>query len=255
MKIIIAEDEQRAREGLSKLLSTVSGDYELIGQAANGQAALEMILRLKPDVVFTDIKMPFLDGLALIQAVRDQHLPTEFVVISAYADFELARQSISLGVAEYVLKPVTREDIERTLGRLQQRIGGRGYTLQQTQSLRQKYPDAHPLILRALDVVQSCYAGKVNQRELAEGLGISPEYFSYLFSKNIGETFSSFLRTYRIQQAMALYQDGSCDRKDIPYAVGFSDAKYFNQVFRKVTGKSPTEYFYECRGGTVPADG
>lgn len=249
MKILIAEDEQRAREGLSKLLCTISGDYELIGQAANGQVALDMILRLKPDVVFTDIKMPILDGLALIQAVRDRHLPTEFVVISAYADFELARQSISLGVAEYVLKPVTREDIERTLCRLQQRIGGgTGYTVLQTQSLRQKYPEAHPLILRTLDVVQNCYAGKINQRELAEGLGISPEYFSYLFSKNIGETFSSFLRTYRIQQAMELYRDGSCDRKDVPYAVGFSDAKYFNQVFRKVTGKSPTEYIYECKG-------
>ena len=249
MKILIAEDEQRAREGLSKLLGTLSGDYELIGQAANGQVALDMILRLKPDVVFTDIKMPILDGLALIQAVRDRHLPTEFVVISAYADFELARQSISLGVAEYVLKPVTREDIERTLHRLQQRIsGGTGYLVQQTQSLRQKYPEAHPLILRTLDVVQNCYAGKINQRELAEGLGISPEYFSYLFSKNIGETFSSFLRTYRIQQALELYRDGSCDRKDVPYAVGFSDAKYFNQVFRKVIGKSPTEYLYECKG-------
>lgn len=247
MKIIIAEDEQRAREGLSKLLSTIPGDYELIAQAANGQTALEMILRLKPDVVFTDIKMPFLDGLSLIQAVRAQNLPTEFVVISAYADFELARQSISLGVAEYILKPVTREDIERTLCRLRQRIdGGRRYSVQQAQDLRQKYPDAHPLILRALDVVQNCYAGKINQRELAEGLGISPEYFSYLFSKNIGETFSSFLRTYRIQQAQELYREGGCDRKDVPYAVGFSDAKYFNQVFRKVTGKSPTEYLYEC---------
>ncbi len=247
MKIIIAEDEQRAREGLSKLLQTIPGDYELIAQAANGQAALEMIMRLKPDVVITDIKMPFMDGLALIQAVRAQQLSAEFVVISAYADFELARQSISLGVAEYILKPVTREDMERTLRRLRQRSGGGGYSAEQTLNLRRQYPDAHPFILRALDMVQNCYAGKINQRELAEGLGISPEYFSYLFSKNIGETFSSFLRTYRIKQAQRLYREGSCDRKDVPYAVGFSDAKYFSQVFRKVTGKNPTQYLYECQ--------
>ena len=247
MKIIIAEDEQRAREGLSKLLQTIPGDYELIAQAANGQSALEMIMRLKPDVVITDIKMPFMDGLALIQAVRAQQLSAEFVVISAYADFELARQSISLGVAEYILKPVTREDMEKTLRRLRQRSGGGGYSAEQTLNLRRQYPDAHPFIRRALDMVQNCYAGKINQRELAEGLGISPEYFSYLFSKNIGETFSSFLRTYRIKQAQRLYREGSCDRKDVPYAVGFSDAKYFSQVFRKVTGKSPTEYLYECQ--------
>ena len=176
-----------------------------------------------------------------------QQLSAEFVVISAYADFELARQSISLGVAEYILKPVTREDMERTLRRLRQRSGGGGYSAEQTLNLRRQYPDAHPFILRALDMVQNCYAGKINQRELAEGLGISPEYFSYLFSKNIGETFSSFLRTYRIKQAQRLYREGSCDRKDVPYAVGFSDAKYFSQVFRKVTGKSPTEYLYECQ--------
>ena len=82
MKIIIAEDEQRAREGLSKLLQTIPGDYELIAQAANGQAALEMIMRLKPDVVITDIKMPFMDGLRIRR--KDDSFPAAFRRICGY---------------------------------------------------------------------------------------------------------------------------------------------------------------------------
>lgn len=246
MKIVVVEDEQRAREGLCRLIEEIPGDYELAAQASNGQAALELILQLKPDVVFTDIKMPFLDGMTLIRTVRAHNLPTEFIVISAYGDFELARQSILLDVAEYILKPITQKDVISALARAESRIQGkRGYSVQKAADLREKYPDAHPLILRALDIIQARYAGKINQRELAEELGISPEYFSYLFSKNVREPFSAFLRRYRIERAQELYRSGGCDRREVPYAVGFSDPKYFNQVFRKIAGMSPAEYLSE----------
>lgn len=246
MKIVIVEDEQRAREGLCRLLEEIPGNHELIAQASNGQAALELILQLKPDVVFTDIKMPFLDGLTLARTVRAHNLATEFVIISAHGDFELARQSILLDVAEYILKPITRADVVNALARVERRIQGkRSYSVPKAVELREKYPDAHPLILRALDMIQARYAGKINQRELAEELGISPEYFSYLFSKNVREPFSAFLRRYRIERAQELYRTGSCDKREVPYAVGFSDAKYFNQVFRKITGMSPSEYLSE----------
>ena len=246
MKILIAEDEQRAREGLARLIGTIPVECEIVGQAANGQEALELIRTLQPDVVFTDVKMPYLDGLGLIRAVRAMKLPTEFVVVSAYADFELARQSISLGVAEYLLKPVTLEELDQVVLRLSQRLQGKAsFNLRKKKNLREQYPNAHPLILRTLVMIQEGYAGKINQRDLAEDLGITPEYFSYLFSKNVGKTFSAFLRDYRIERAMELYRIGSCDRKEVPYAVGFTDSKYYSQVFHKITGMTPSEYCQE----------
>ena len=246
MKILIAEDEQRAREGLARLIGTIPVECEIVGQASDGQQALELIHTLRPDVVFTDVKMPYLDGLGLIRAVRAMKLPTEFVVVSAYADFELARQSISLGVAEYLLKPVTLEELDQVVLRLSQRLQGKAsFHSKQKKNLREQYPNAHPLILRALVMIQEGYAGKINQRDMAENLGISPEYFSYLFSKNIGTTFSAFLRDYRIERAKELYRAGSCDRKEVPYAVGFTDSKYFSQVFHKITGMTPSEYCQE----------
>ena len=98
MRILIAEDEKRASRGLRNLLESISEECEVIGEAADGKKAFELIKALHPDVVFTDIRMPFMDGIALIKAVRGQGMDTKFVIISAYEEFELARQAISLGV-------------------------------------------------------------------------------------------------------------------------------------------------------------
>ena len=239
MRILIAEDEQRTRQGLVRVLQSLRDEYEIVAQASNGKAALEMILEQKPDVVFIDIKMPFMDGLSVIEAARAQGIK---------AEFDFAKQSISLGVIEYLLKPLTRDEAEAVLKKIENKISGKNsYSRRKSRNLRDKYPDAHPMILQALDIIQSGYAGKISQKKLAEDLGLSQEYFSYLFGKNIGENFSTFLREYRIEQAQYMLREEICDQRDVPYQVGFSDSKYFKKVFREVTGKSPSEYLSEIK--------
>jgi two-component system response regulator YesN len=248
MRIIIAEDEQRTRQGLAKLISSLDGDYEVVATASNGQIALDLILQMKPDLVFVDIKMPFLDGLSLIRAIRARSMTTEFVVVTAYADFQFAQESIALGVAGYLLKPPAREEVEQVLHKTAAKLEKQQvYSGEYSWNLREKYPDAHPVILKALDMIQAGYAGKLSQKKMAEDLCVSPEYFSYLFAKNVGETFSAFVRSYRVEQAKRLYRTRECDRKEVPYAVGFSDAKYFNKVFREVAGVTPSEYLQHQR--------
>ena len=124
MKIIIVENEQRARQGICRLIESIPGDYEVTAQASNGETALELIQQLNPDVVFTDIKMPYMDGITLIQEARARNLTAEFVVISAYADFQMAQQCISLDVTEYLLKPLTKNEMENVLTRLSARMKG-----------------------------------------------------------------------------------------------------------------------------------
>lgn len=244
MKIIVAEDEQRMRQGLVRQLARMGEEYEVIAQASNGQMALELIVKMKPDVVFIDIKMPFLDGLSVIRAVRAHGVETEFVVVSAYADFELAQQSISLDVAGYLLKPPTNEEIEAVLKKICLKMEGKQkFTGGIPMELKEQYPEAHPMIRKALCIIENSFATRISQKQLAEELGISPEYFSYLFTKNIGQSFSVFLREYRIEQAKKMYRSGEYHKKDIPYKAGFSDAKYFGKVFREVTGMSPSEYY------------
>ena len=218
MKIIVAEDEQRAREGICKLITGISEKYQVMAQASNGETALELIEQLSPDVVFTDLKMPYMDGIQLIQEARIRGIRTEFVVLSAYADFQMARQCISLDVTEYMVKPVTRNELENVLVRLEARIKGSRVYLpggeSKNKSLRSHYPDAHPMVLRALDIIEKKYAQKITQTDLAEKLGISPQYFSYIFSKHVGEGFAVFLKRYRIQQAILLFQRGEADKNE-----------------------------------------
>ena len=119
MRILIAEDEQRTRQGLVRVLQSLRDEYEIVAQASNGKAALEMIL------VFIDIKMPFMYGLSVIEAARAQGIKAEFVIVSAYADFDFAKQSISLGVIEYLLKPLTRDEAEAVLKKIENKISGK----------------------------------------------------------------------------------------------------------------------------------
>lgn len=243
MRIIIAEDEKRSSRGLKNLLLSISEECEIVAEAADGQRAYELIVGLSPDVVFTDIKMPYMDGISLIKAVQARGgMKPRFVIISAYEEFDLARQAISLGVVEYLVKPLTLEDVEKVWKRLQDEdtpdLNSGGGQL----DLKSQYPDAHPLILKALDIIQYSYATKLSQKDLAENLGISAEYFSFLFSRDIGENYAKFLRRYRIERAKILIATDSVPKDQIPFIVGFSDPKYFYRCFKEETGVNMTEY-------------
>ena len=96
MRILIAEDEQRTRQGLVRVLQSLRDEYEIVAQASNGKAALEMILEQKPDVVFIDIKMPFMDGLSVIEAARAQGIKAEFVIVTPLYNFFIKKYRTGL---------------------------------------------------------------------------------------------------------------------------------------------------------------
>lgn len=107
MRIVVIEDEIRIREGIAKLLKKLNKGYEVVGEAENGEEGLELLRNLRPDIVITDIKMPIMDGLEMLKAAYKEGIPSKAVVLSAYSEFEYARQAMKLGVTEYLLKPLT----------------------------------------------------------------------------------------------------------------------------------------------------
>ena len=104
LRILIAEDEPRAMRGLKNLITSISPDYQVVAEAADGRQALEMLKQQKPEVVFTDLKMPYMDGMALIRTAHALESPAEFVLVTAYEEFEVAREAIGLGVFDYLVK-------------------------------------------------------------------------------------------------------------------------------------------------------
>ena len=158
--------------------------------------------------------------------------------ISAFELIKYARAALKLNVTDYLVKPVTEEEVRQVMEHLK----AQEKEQDQEKRLRDAYPLAHPVILKALDAIEKDYSSRISQKELAEKLGVTAEYFSYLFAKDVQETFSRFLRRYRISKACEQLDAGEESAETIAYRVGFSDMKYFYKCFKDETGQNLSEY-------------
>lgn len=122
LKVFLVEDESIVREGLRDNIPWQQWGYNFVGEASDGEMALPLIQKTKPDVLLTDIKMPFMDGLSLSRIVHQEFPDMKIIIISGYDDFEYARQAIAVGVEQYLLKPITRMTLQKVLAELKAKI-------------------------------------------------------------------------------------------------------------------------------------
>lgn len=121
MRIVIVEDEVRIREGIAKMIESQT-EHVVQGKAVNGEEGLEMVLRFKPDLVITDVRMPKMDGLEMVKELYQRKLSCHAVILSGYSEFEYAQKAIRYGVDEYLLKPLDIDDIKKTLAQVEKKI-------------------------------------------------------------------------------------------------------------------------------------
>ncbi|HBG38710.1 MAG TPA: hypothetical protein DDW58_05600 [Clostridiaceae bacterium] len=117
LKVLIADDEEAIRKGLKKIITSANIGLNVIGEASDGEIALEMAEKLKPDIMLIDINMPFLNGLDFLDKVNKLIPDAITIIISGYDEFEYARKALQLGVFDYILKPVNRKKLIDTLHR------------------------------------------------------------------------------------------------------------------------------------------
>lgn len=122
LKVFLVEDESLIREGLRDNIPWEQYGYQFVGEAGDGEMALPLIRKTQPDLLITDIKMPFMDGLSLSKIVSEEFPKTKIIIISGYDDFEYARQAIEAGVEQYLLKPITRMKLRKTLLEMKEKI-------------------------------------------------------------------------------------------------------------------------------------
>lgn len=115
MKLLIAEDETAVREGMVHLIDWESHGIEICGEAGNGSEALALMESCRPDILLTDIRMPYMDGLELIEQAKSKGLTFRSIILSGYNEFSYAKQAIRLGAADFILKPCRPEEILRTV--------------------------------------------------------------------------------------------------------------------------------------------
>ena len=122
IKVFLVEDEMVIRNGIVKSINWEKEGYRLVGEASDGELAYPMILKEKPDILLTDIKMPFMDGLELSRLVKQELPNTKILIFSGYDEFEYAKEAIRIGVTEYLLKPVSSEQLLEVMRRISKQI-------------------------------------------------------------------------------------------------------------------------------------
>ena len=153
-KLLIVDDEEIELDGMAELIDWPSYGYELVGTAINGKRGLALIQEKQPDIVITDIKMPVMDGLAMIRAAQEQHVDTVFVVLSGYGDYEYTSQAMQLGIRHYILKLCDEAKIlpvlEQARAELHERRSKAQKTTEMENTVRRMAPMAREKALRDL---------------------------------------------------------------------------------------------------------
>lgn len=122
LKVFLVEDEFVVRQGIKNNIDWKSHGYDFCGEAADGELAFPMIQKLKPDIVITDIRMPFMDGLVLSRLIKKELPWVEIIILSGYEEFEYAKEGIKIGIAQYLLKPINGEELLKEVDAVSEKI-------------------------------------------------------------------------------------------------------------------------------------
>ena len=145
-RVLLADDEEEIRVGISRKIDWESLGFFLVGEAENGAEALELAEQLRPDVVLTDIKMPFMDGLELCRRLKQSLPAAKMVVFSGFDDFEYARQAVGMGVSEYIMKPINAPELNGVLTRLREQLEQQRMERRDMEALRRRYEESLPVL-------------------------------------------------------------------------------------------------------------
>lgn len=232
--VYIADDEMWVIVGLKKRIEKTGLPFQVVGEANNGVMALEEIEKKKPDILFTDIRMPGYNGLELLELLRKKELDTKVVLISGYAEFEYAQSAIRNGAYDYLLKPIDQDKLQTVL----ERILCDG----STESGNVQELVAPSTIRKIMDEIKEHYTENITLTGLAEKYSISVSYLSELLKEHLQLSFSEYISSKRIQKAKELLADDSLSIEQIAEQTGYNDYFYFTKVFKKNTGISPSKY-------------
>lgn len=135
LKIFLVEDEFVIREGIKNNIDWKANGYEFCGEASDGELAFPIIQKTKPDIVITDIRMPFMDGLELSRLIKKELPLTEIIILSGYEEFEYAKEAIKIGVSQYLCKPISGEELLKEINLLADKITEK----RKEQEIKEKY--------------------------------------------------------------------------------------------------------------------
>ena len=252
MRVLLIDDEPAIIRGLKDIIAWEQYGYTVVASALNGAGALAILEERPIDLVIMDIRMPGMTGIELLKVIRERAYPVKVIISSAYDEFEYAKKCLLLGIENYLLKPIDQRELVQTLQIIRDKADLRKSpfgTMEEAQALVKaidisglENQTSHPIARKLIDHVNNHYHEEMSLKTLAHQFHISPKYAGQLFHQNVGMSFSEYLCDIRIRRAKELLTETTLRSFVIAKQVGFSNANYFSNVFKKQVGMYPSKY-------------
>ena len=238
-QVVLVDDERLILEGLRRGVKWAEFNCVVAGTADDAVSGAELVRSLHPDILFTDIRMPGLDGLAMLAGLRSEFPKLQVCVLTGYHDIEYAQQAIRLGVSRYLLKPSKMAEIREALAFMTRQLD------QTYDPTERKEADSHAgsfIVDQALAFMEKNYARKITLQDVADTCYVSQWHLSKLMNRYLEKSFSDILNSLRIRAAKKLLADPKLRICDISELVGYNDTAHFARTFKRLEGISANEY-------------
>ena len=248
-RVLLVDDEQIERMALAKKIDRYYGDKVNIYHAVNGREAVDMCSEHKNDIIIMDISMPEMNGVMAAKYIRQIDDKCSIIFLTAYDDFEYARNAIKIRALDYLLKPCDINDLlavmDMAIQKLDRECDFKGNTKENKPERKRenvKNFDEQTTIKYLREYVENNYTFDISMQEVAEDMGYSDAYFSKLFKQYFNQNFTAYLTEYRIKMAKELLTDTNNSIKDISRMVGYEDSNYFAKIFKRIVGEIPSKF-------------
>lgn len=248
-RILILDDERWVRTSLRRVIELTGLPVQVVHECTDGLSALDWLKREAADLIFADIKMPIMDGLAFIEQLRHNGGRQDVVIISGYDDFSYAKTAMRFGAMDYLLKPVEPDEMRECLDKW---LRQNAETAAQA-SLPKLDEQEQSTFERVARCVREGLPGPLVLKDIAAQVHLNPSYLSQLFKRHTGKAFSDYMAEARLDEAKRLLSRTSLRISDISDRLGYADLGYFSSVFKKYTGLPPSEYRKRCSQQTQEA--
>lgn len=247
--ILVVDDEPRTREGIKNMLEKwADGKYQIL-TASSGKEALQIMEEQKVHVLLTDIRMPEKTGLEVLEKMKEEGQLPVAIVISAYPEFEYARQAIDIGVVNYLLKPISRSKlIEVVMESIQiveknERTGVIEKVVDNKLiDIYDKNAQTREPVREALQYIDKHLKDDISLKDVADYVHLNPSYLSVLFKEQVKLTFSEYITRRRIQRAKELLITTKLPISEVSEECGYKTTKYFIKLFKDLEGITPSVY-------------
>ncbi len=246
LDIIVVEDEAPIRDWIAYTISNISDEFNVLASASNGKEAYELALNLKPKVIISDIKMPIMGGIELTKKIKEVFPDIYVILLTNYAEFSYAKEAISCGVYEYLVKSDIRpKELKEILDKVNESEKelekNKASRLQKDNTLSESKDGYSKTIKKSIDYIHKNYKQHISLQDISNYVFLSHEYFSRLFKEEVGENFSSYLTNYRMKKAESLIKNTDMKISQIAIEVGYTNASYFSRSYKKFKGISPED--------------